>query len=158
MVETCHIDLPELNRSLKKALLLRRESDRGVVCHNQGGWHSERDMLSWGEPCVKALLLVVSDHAPRDMEMVTAWANINEPGDFNKKHIHQGDFERSGFYVVAGDTGETVFDPGNHRVKPMPGLLAMFDSNQWHRVEPCDKQRITVAFNFARLRVTTKEN
>ena len=150
MVQTCHIDLPALNQSLKETILRRRESSLGVVCHNQGGWHSERDILDWEESCMKALMIMVADHGPRYMELHTAWANVNETGDCNAPHVHSGGgFKLSGYYVVLGETGDTVFEPGEFHVQPMPGLLALFPSTQRHRVDPCKEQRITVAFNFA---------
>ena len=158
MVQTCHIDHPTLNAQLKEEILLRRESDRGVVCHNQGGWHSERDALEWDSPGIKELLALVSERGPAGMELTLAWANINEAGHFNEEHMHAGgSFLVSGYYVVAGESGSTVFEPGEFAVAPVPGLLALFPSSQKHRVEPCNEQRITVAFNFARLRAATKE-
>jgi hypothetical protein len=152
MVETCHIDRPELNRQLKEVILQRRESDPGVVCHNKGGWHSQRDVLSWGDLCIHVLTEVIVDHGPKDAELVLAWANVNEAGDFNAPHIHQGGgWVLSGYYVVAGETGDTVFTPGDFRVQPRPGVLVFFQPYQKHHVEPCDEQRISIAFNFARI-------
>ncbi len=157
-MQACHIDRPALNRQLRDVILNRRKSDPGVVCHNQGGWHSERDLLSWGELPIQVLLAIVSKNAPTDMELVLAWANVNEAGDFNAPHVHTGrDFVTSGYYVVVGDSGDTVFEPEEYRVEPMPGLLAFFPYDHTHRVEPCNEQRITIAFNFARLRAATKE-
>ena len=97
---------------------------------------------------MKALMIMVADHGPRDMELHTAWANVNETGDCNAPHVHSGGgLKISGYYV--GETGDTVFEPGEFHVQPMPGLLALFPSTQRHRVDPCKEQRITVAFNFA---------
>ena len=73
---------------------------------------------------------------------------MNERGDYNRRHSHPGPWTRSGVYVVEGDSGALVFEPDELVIAPQPGLLVLFPSTLWHRVEPCTSRRITIAVNY----------
>ena len=142
----CTFGSTKLNQRLKEAILRRRKIDPGVVCHNAGGWHSDRDLLKWPDQCIRELLEQLSEYG----KLYYAWANVNEAGQYNRSHHHGSPaFSRSGVYVVEGDTGALVFEPDEIVIMPRPGALVLFPATQWHRVEPCDSRRITIAFNFA---------
>lgn len=108
-----------------------------------GGWHSDRDLHLWEHSCIQLLLWEIG-------AVHTAWANINGRGAFNKPHVHQGPFQRSGVYFVAGTTGELAFSDGTV-IAPEPGLLVEFPSmmQHWVRQNESEELRITVAFNRA---------
>ncbi len=117
-----------------------------MVCHNAGGWHSDRDLHLWGSP-VAPLMTALAELG----DVFYAWANINEPGDFNRSHDHACESWRaSGVLFVAGRSGDLVFEEpwGDVRVHPEPGLLVVFPATTRHRVEPGVERRITVAFNL----------
>ena len=78
------------------------------------------------------------------------WVNVNGCGHFNRTHTHQGPFNRSAVYFVAGESGALVFEPGEFAIEPRPGLLVTFPSSMRHRVEPnqSDTLRISIALNF----------
>lgn len=130
--------------ALAAVILARRDVDPGVVCHNRGGWHSERDLLSWSG--VESLVALLSLFGEPDV----AWANVSEPGDQNASHAHQGPWALSGVFFVEGGSGDLVLEwsEGDYRVTPRPGDVVLFPSWLPHRVEPCTERRITVAFNL----------
>ena len=104
-----------------------------------------------------------------------AWANVSGRGAKNASHVHSHEKMTiwSGIYYVDSGTdpgvdagGLTRFedrsgvpreiirnpDPFAHdfSVQPQPGLMVLFPSTLWHRVEPFlgSGQRITIAFNL----------
>lgn len=97
-------DSEELNAGLRDVILARMRKSQGVVDTNVGGWHSERDLATWTEPPVAALLArvrgvigelvgrTVSNPTPEHLEKWTieGWANVNRRGAFNKSHHHAG--------------------------------------------------------------------
>jgi uncharacterized protein (TIGR02466 family) len=106
-----------------------------------------------------------------------AWANVSYRGAKNASHVHSHEKNTiwSGiYYVDAGEdasvsapSGVTKFEDrsgvpkeviGNpdpfereFSVTPQPGLMVLFSSKLWHRVEPFEGTgaRITVAFNVS---------
>jgi hypothetical protein len=135
------------NAALVETILARRRVDVGVVCHNAGGWHSDRDLHTWPE-CAPLVTAIESFCGP----LYYAWANINEPGDFNRSHVHKGPWDVSGVYFVDGRSGDLVFEcrHGDVRFHPEPGLLVTFPALLRHRVELGSERRITVGFNVRR--------
>ncbi|MEM7283842.1 MAG: TIGR02466 family protein [Pseudomonadota bacterium] len=117
-------------------------------------------------------LAEVDDKLLIDWE-ANAWFNVNNPGGYNELHNHgRPPSVWSGIYYVDCGTddptqsGRTVFEnchtlprPGRQRfdfakaetVTPNPGLMLIFPSSFFHRVETHrgNRPRITVAFNFS---------
>jgi uncharacterized protein (TIGR02466 family) len=182
-------DSDALNAELKRVILARMQKTHGVVQSNRGGWHSESDLQTWPEECAQVMIgrinylirEAVRQTVPNAAEehltgwKITAWANVNSQGSYNKPHSHDG-FGNiwSGFYYV--DTGKTPEkqdvggctkfqdrsgapkeilqnpDPYEREVtvNPTGGLMLMFPGRLFHYVEPYhgDQVRITIAFNL----------
>ena len=91
-----------VNEELSRIILARREQDSGIITTNVGGWHSKKDLQTWGGVSIELLLgrmlrlgqemvrRVIGCDEPSLLGgwTVEAWANINRRGDFNKQHHH----------------------------------------------------------------------
>lgn len=106
-------DAEARNAELRTLILDRRRTARSMAAFNAGGWHSDRDLLAWGG--VRAAEVVemaraVATQLTRDCEgrevrpawVVSAWANVNGPGDSNFCHYHPGSFWSGTYYVNDG--------------------------------------------------------
>lgn len=124
---------------------------------------------------------VVPDPEPEHFQgwSVQAWANVSRRGAKNASHVHSHEKSTvwSGiYYVDTGEVGESTAtsatgltkledrsgvpkeilrnpDPFEREVSivPQPGLMVLFSSMLWHRVEPFlgEGCRITIAFNLS---------
>jgi uncharacterized protein (TIGR02466 family) len=114
----------ELNAGLRSAILRRWHASRGIEASNVGGWHSERDLQTWDDPFVAALLeridaltselvrRLVPAPEPRHLEgwSLHAWANVSGRGDRNAIHVHHnrpGNLWSGIYYVDDGSDGST---------------------------------------------------
>ena len=101
------------NTILTSTILKRRRETPSVQASNAGGWHSDRDIISWGGAPVREILDMAKELAnrmtanregkparPAWSEM--AWANVNGPGDANICHYHPGSFWSGTYYVEDG--------------------------------------------------------
>lgn len=106
------------NAALKDVILERRRLMPSMRASNSGGWHSDRDLLAWGGTAAAEVIEMaraVANHMTRDRSggevrpawIITAWANVNGPGNSNFCHYHPGSFWSGTYYV---DTGG---DPGS---------------------------------------------
>lgn len=135
-----------MRAALETEVLERRRIDPGVVCHNSGGWHSDRDLHLWGPP-IAPLLAVLAELG----EIYYGWANINSPGDFNRSHTHVGPWTTAGVLFVSGRSGDLVLeyeDGPEVRITPEPGMIVLFPALTPHRVDTGKDLRITIAFNL----------
>lgn len=179
-------DAGELNVPLRDAILefARRNPTKELT--NVGGWHSEPGRLEFcgpaGQRLIRHMYEMVEEatnrlHAEFDRPRtpsswtLSAWANVNGPGDYNKMHTHPGATWSGVYYVDAGEshaegegTAIHLSDPNPARTnlffpeisssnimfKPEPGLMILFPSYVPHAVPPHrgDGQRISVAFNL----------
>ena len=107
------------NAELKAIILERQLSTPSLRASNSGGWHSDRDLLSWGgrrAAEVIEMARAVADHMTRDRSgqqvhpawICTAWATVNGQGDSNFCHYHPGSFWSGTYYV---DDGGAIEDP-----------------------------------------------
>ena len=112
-------DADARNAELRTLILDRRRTARSMAASNAGGWHSDRDLLAWGG--VRAAEVIemaraVATQLTRDRDgrevrptwVVSAWANVNGPGDSNFCHYHPGSFWSGAYYV---DDGGVLDDP-----------------------------------------------
>lgn len=97
-------DSAELNARLRDVILAKMTSSNGVVDTNVGGWHSERELATWDDPAITALLdrvrlmvrdlvtATVADPTREHLDgwRIEGWANVNRRGAFNKAHHHAG--------------------------------------------------------------------
>ena len=114
---------------------------------------------------------VAPNSAPEHFERwnTECWANVSETGHRNRAHNHLGaEITWSGYYVVdVGGVGSasTFLQNRAHtpkaivegkkpkgdevEIRPVPGLMVIFPSSLWHRVEVHEGEgsRITIAFN-----------
>jgi uncharacterized protein (TIGR02466 family) len=179
-----------LNAELEAAIARQRQASEGVRRSNVGGWHSELGLLEWaGEPgrALVARMVAMANHAtrllmqehqvsaPRFGWKVSAWANLNLAGDWNKMHFHSGSTWSGTYYVSGGDpapadrpgAGNLAFLdpllaaqmsffsgilPQFHEVMPRPGLMVLFPSYLQHIVQPYvgQRPRISIAFNLSK--------
>jgi uncharacterized protein (TIGR02466 family) len=183
---------PSIRDGLEEIILARRAEDPGIRRSNiAGGWHSDLQLMQWGgDPARKLLDHVIAlvnrnttaisapGRGAQNMSwMVEAWANVNENGGANARHVHGGCFWSAVYYVRKdeGTGGELVlFDPrmptlamhaphlrfrntGGERevrLKPEAGLLIVFPSWLAHSVEPWHGEglRISIAINLTAAR------
>jgi uncharacterized protein (TIGR02466 family) len=117
-----------INAALRERILAMRAASPGRTRSNEGGWHSDGNLLlQLGEPLGRQLsglfmrgvrgalaALVDIDGRADAPGTIDAWANVNERGHANALHIHPG-CSWSGVYYVAAEpesAGEIYFlDP-----------------------------------------------
>lgn len=178
-------DAAELNACLKRCILARESEVQGIGKSNQGGWHSETGQLEFCEDAGRRLIArlgELTDEATRRAFaeqgespppyrwVLSAWANVNRNGHFNKVHIHPGSTWSGTYYVDAGEPTDSdrgaalhLFDPCQGRgmtfltalpssvyIHPKPGLAVIFPSYVPHMVFPHHGRgpRISIAFNL----------
>jgi uncharacterized protein (TIGR02466 family) len=174
-------DGPALNGSLRDSILAHAARHPGLELTNYGGWHSEIGTLGFCGEAGKRLvqhMLAMTEEATRRLYadfgrppppldwILSAWANVNRPGDFNAMHTHPGATWSGVYYVDDGGSGTAALelsDPSPTRTnlffpelscsnllfKPEPGLMILFPSYLPHAVGPHrgDRPRISIAFN-----------
>ena len=110
------VELPDAaarNEELRAVILARREAGHAVQASNAGGWHSDRDILSWGGARATEVLAIARDLATRlsadrngdpvePAWKMQAWANVNGPGDSNICHYHPGSYWSGTYYIDDG--------------------------------------------------------
>jgi uncharacterized protein (TIGR02466 family) len=101
------------NAELREIILKQRAEKPSVQASNAGGWHSDREIESWGGPRAREILklgLELANRMTADREgklvrpewKTMAWANVNGPGDANICHYHPGAFWSGTYYVDDG--------------------------------------------------------
>ncbi len=102
-----------LNAELEHIILRRRQETPSVQASNAGGWHSDRDILTWGGKPMAAVIDVAkgvatqmtadrSGRPVRPVWTVQAWANVNAAGNGNICHYHPGAYWSGVYYVADG--------------------------------------------------------
>jgi uncharacterized protein (TIGR02466 family) len=138
-IATVQTPEPELrNAALRDIILERRRTTPSLQASNDGGWHSDRDLLTWGGPHMADIVdmaTTVANHLTRERNgqptqqdwNFIGWANVNGPGDSNLCHYHPGNFWSGTYYV---DDGGITADPslgGNFEMlDPRGAAPAMF--------------------------------
>ena len=183
-------DCETLNARLEDAITRQQQISKGIDRSNVGGWHSEPGLLEWaGDPAVPliARMVALANHSTRLLFQehgvkgpkfgwkISAWANVNRAGDWNKMHFHSGATWSGTYYVRAGDppppeqpragylafldpllAAQMSFFPGilpqYREFGPKPGLMILFPSYLQHVVQPYMGQepRISIAFNLSK--------
>ena|SRR5438067_2026067 len=174
----------ECNPLLKETILSSEAASPGVTKSNQGGWHSKTGQLEFcGEAGRRLVAYVVAlaneatkrvfaefQQSPPVLEWtLSAWANVNRNGAFNKMHVHPGSTWSGTYYVDTGEVAEPndaavlhLWDPCPGRsttflrapdsiyIRPRPGLMVLFPSYVPHMVFPHQGggSRISIAFNL----------
>jgi len=186
-------DTEPVNRALLRLVLAREKKAPSTARSNIGGWQSGHDLLNWPGPEIELLKKWINDAFGEIMKAeagpepfncrlsVTAWANLNRHGDYNRSHIHGGNHWSGVYYVELGEAvadrplsgaiefidprpAVTVYDiPGipqlsTWTIRPEAGMMLMFPSWLRHGVLPYEgtKERLTIAFNI-RIHDLTRE-
>jgi uncharacterized protein (TIGR02466 family) len=103
----------DIRSGLEAAIRAHHASAPGVKRSNEGGWHSETDLLTWGGGAARALAEAAIGIAqrmsgfvegtPADFDWpVCAWANVSPPGALNNLHAHPGNAWAAVYYVTTG--------------------------------------------------------
>lgn len=187
-----HFDWPDsaaLDGRLTEIIFEMQARSAGVVKTNRGGWQSEKNLEDWPYAEVETLksriLAFAQEYVARTFGAgrtpdpsawkLSAWANVNRKGHFNRSHDHVGRFSFfSGiYYVDVGEIdehgradGRTVFENwvcvatdaaakqgslgSDVRMIPKSGRMVLFPASLMHSVEPYtgERPRITIAFNL----------
>jgi len=182
-------DGPVLNVELTERILAHRQASPGETKTNVGGWHSETGQLEFCGAAGRTLakhMYELADEATRRVLAeagqplrpmrwtLSAWANVNTDGQFNRVHTHPGSTWSGSYYVDPGDppaanpqgTPIAFFDPCQGRantflhpqvpnfitLRPEPGLMVLFPGYLPHMVYPHlgGRPRISIAFNLRR--------
>lgn len=133
------VDTPDAearNKELRALILERRRTTPTIQASNDGGWHSDRDLLTWGGARVAEVVNMaraVASHLTRDIEgrevqpdwIASAWANVNGSGDANVCRFHPGWFWSGTYYVDDGGawTDHTLggdFEMLDPAARPLP--------------------------------------
>ena len=114
-----------LSADLLAAIAKKRSESHGIKRSNEGGWHSDTDMLEWGGAAAQKLAETAISVAKKmshfegasvnDFNWQTKmWANVTEAGGLNTLHAHPGNLWAAVFYLDMGKTeGETQDSGGN---------------------------------------------
>jgi uncharacterized protein (TIGR02466 family) len=179
-------DAAELNGPLRDAILANQQAHPSAEFSNVGGWHSKSGRLEFcgaaGARLVQHMQDMTEEATRRLFDQyahptehvswtLSAWANVNRTGDYNKMHTHPGATWSGVYYVDTGDGGDSesegtplylsdpapartnIFFPqllaSNVMIRPAPGLMVLFPSYLQHGVTPhgSDRPRISIAFN-----------
>lgn len=106
----------DLAARLRDLILEREAASAGVRMSNVRGWHSEGDLLEWGDPAVtelrtritKVLMAILEQARNPEWSMdarsrVRAWANVSRDGAYNAIHNHAPALFSGVYYVATGD-------------------------------------------------------
>jgi uncharacterized protein (TIGR02466 family) len=147
-------DFEAVNPVLEQLILKRRAHDAGIVRTNQGGWHSDVDLLRWAADAVRPVVQQIverCDAMTNDLQakpgqrrgwLLEAWANVNTPGGAaNIAHHHGGSYWSAVYYVRVdpGTGGELVLrDPRGAAIDMHAPALRMrgIDGEQIEAIKP----------------------
>ena len=178
-------DSEALNAALLRLVLEREKTEPSTARSNVGGWQSGHDLLSWPGPEIEQLKTWINDAFGEIMKAVagpapfgcrlavTAWANLNRRGDYNRGHTHSANHWSGVYYAQPGEAVEGrplsgtiefidprpavgVYDipgleqPSTWTVRPEAGMMLVFPSWLRHGVLPYEgtAERLTIAFNI----------
>ena len=144
-------------------ILNLQEKQYSEVKSNRGGFQSKDDLHTHGifQEFNSSILSACQSILPDEsIYMQSMWANINEHGDFNMPHTHEGALSGVFYCKTPENCGHLVFlDPAvrnnsrvvknkNFVVKPEPLALIVFPSWLEHYVEPSQSEELRVSISF----------
>ncbi len=131
-------DSEGLLKDLEKVVRCRwKEDPSGLLRSNEGGWHSDTDMINWGGESARWLSNHVVALAKQLSKFVDTtadgyhwhsqmWANISPGGAYNQLHVHPGNLWSAVLYLnMGGDDplGNDVSDSGGSIYFEDPRML-----------------------------------
>ncbi len=110
-------DADALLDDLTAAISAKKVSSAGIKRSNEGGWHSETDMLEWGGAAAQKVAETAISVAKRmshfegasvdDFEWTaTMWANVTPANGLNALHSHPGNLWAAVLYLDMGEEFE----------------------------------------------------
>lgn len=178
-------DSGELNARLREIVLERKATAASTARSNVGGWQSSHDLITWPYPEIQTLGQRIHEAFGAVMQRelghkrfncrlaVTAWANVNEHGHYNRHHTHANNHWSGVYYVGLGEPDPEVTPngaiefidprpaagvyelpgaaaPTTWTLQPEAGELLLFPSWLRHGVLPFQGtgSRISIAFNL----------
>ena len=98
---------------LATAIKANKAASSGIKRSNEGGWHSNTDMLEWGGEAARKVADTAISIAKRmshfeeasvdDFDWkVTMWANVTAPRGLNELHSHPGNLWAAVLYIDMG--------------------------------------------------------
>lgn len=178
-------DTGGFNARLKEIVLARKEADPSTSRSNVGGWQSGHDLITWPHPEMRQLGEMIHEAFGAVMEKdlghrrftcrlaVTAWANVNGHGHYNRHHTHANNHWSGVYYVTLGEpdpeispngaieftdprpaVGVFELGPGTSvstwTLQPGAGQMLLFPSWLRHGVLPFygAGERVSIAFNL----------
>ncbi len=173
------------NAALREIVLARKAASPSTARSNIGGWQSSHDLITWPHPEMKQLGEMIHEAFGAAMERelghrrftcrlaVSAWANVNAHGHYNRHHTHANNHWSGVYYVDLGQPDSSIspngaiefidprpavgvfeLGPGSAvstwTLQPEAGQLLLFPSWLRHGVLPFygTGERISIAFNL----------
>jgi len=144
-------------------ILNLQETQNSEIKSNRGGFQSKDNLHTHGifQEFNKTILMACQSILPdRPLYIQSMWANINEYGDLNMPHTHEGVFSGVYYCKTPENCGHLRFiDPAvrahSHPLrnrsfdcKPEPLALIVFPSWLEHYVEPSQSEELRVSISF----------
>ena len=147
-------------------ILNLQETQYSEVKSNRGGFQSKDDLNTHGifrEFCTQLLRCsagILENYNNFTPYILSMWANINEHGDFNFPHVHEGVLSGVFYCKTPENSGRLILqDPAvrsnahlikNHDFAVNPEELALIVFPSWleHYVEPSQSEELRVSISF----------
>lgn len=168
-IYTCHLDDGFCNALIEKVINDKDKFIRGLVNVNAltTGWdglrkyQELRDIGYWISKSILPEIGKLQKWKYNNWRCSTAWINFYEKGDTARLHNHKFE-DYSGILILEPGNGNLMFvspdevfnnyrpfyNPESKKVNEKKGTLILFPDYMFHQVTDCEKQRISVAFNF----------
>jgi len=144
-------------------ILNLQEKQDSETKSNRGGFQSKDDLHKHGifQEFKRSILNVCQSILPdKQIYMQSMWANINEHGDFNMPHVHEGVLSGVFYCKAPENSGRLILqDPAvrsnshlikNHDFAINAEQLALIIFPSWleHYVEPSESEELRVSISF----------
>lgn len=111
--------------NLATAIKANKAASLGIKRSNEGGWHSNTDMLEWGGEAARKVADIAISIAKRmghfedasvdDFDWkVSMWANVTAPRGLNALHSHPGNLWAAVLNIDMGGEPESGIQPGGN--------------------------------------------
>jgi len=124
-------DHEEYDDDLCQIILEKESTSKGMHKSNEGGWHSDEDLLVWDSSAIaifqswiiqafNQLSEFTSQGKSFDGKLeLNAWANVNREGSYNTSHTHPECVWSGVYYVDVGDAPT--------KAHPLSGAIEFLD-------------------------------
>ena len=144
-------------------ILNLQETQKSESKSNKGGFQSSDDLHAHGifQEFNRSILSACQSILPdKKIYLQTMWANINEHGDFNMPHVHEGVLSGVFYCKTPENSGRLILqDPAvrsnahliknsDFAINPKKLALIVFPSWLEHYVEPSQSEELRVSISF----------